>query len=141
MQISLEFGVELVHTINTETLQLRRTDTVTKAVKGNGKSIEEQVFERQAMICKAFANPVRLQLLDLLGKKTCIVGELQQQLGITKANLSQHLTILRSAGVIITQRQGKQVICSLAMPEIKQACTLIRNVLNAQIRASKELVS
>lgn len=131
----------MMQTVNQETLQLKRTDVVTKAAKGNGKSVEEQVFERQANICKAFANPVRLQLLDLLGKKTCIVGELQQELGISKANLSQHLTILRSAGVIVTKRQGKQVVCSLAMPEIKQACTLIRNVLNAQIRATKNLVS
>lgn len=111
-----------------------------KAGSRNGKSVDQQVFERQATICKAFANPVRLHLLDLLGKGEWVVGDLQQELGISKANLSQHLTIMRSAGVIVTQRNGKQVICSLAMPEIKQACTLIRNVLKAQVRATKDLV-
>ncbi len=128
-----------MQTIDTEIKQLR-TVPMAKAGSRNGKSVDQQVFERQATICKAFANPVRLHLLDLLGKGEWVVGDLQQELGISKANLSQHLTIMRSAGVIVTQRNGKQVICSLAMPEIKQACTLIRNVLKAQVRATKDLV-
>jgi DNA-binding transcriptional ArsR family regulator len=107
---------------------------------GNGKSVEEQVFERQANICKAFANPTRLRLLDMLGRGEQAVSDLQEGLGISKANLSQHLTILRSAGVIVTRRQGKQVICNLAMPEIKQACQLIRNVLRVQVRETRHLV-
>jgi ArsR family transcriptional regulator, virulence genes transcriptional regulator len=133
--------------MNIATSQLYGT-FVTKTVKvssksngkANGKSVDQQVFERQANICKAFANPVRLHLLDLLGKGDRIVGELQQELGISKANLSQHLTILRSAGVIVTERSGKNVICSLAMPEVRQACTLIRNVLKEQVRRSQRLI-
>jgi DNA-binding transcriptional ArsR family regulator len=129
-----------VQTTDTD-IEIKQLRTVTVAKAGrNGKSVDQQVFERQATICKAFANPVRLHLLDLLGKGEWVVGDLQQELGISKANLSQHLTILRSAGVIVTQRNGKQVICSLAIPEIKQACTLIRNVLKAQVRATKDLV-
>jgi len=105
----------------------------------NGKSIDQQVFERQANICKAFANPTRLHLLDTLGKGECAVAELQAELGISKANLSQHLAILKSSGVILTRRNGKQVLCSLAMPEIKQACQLIRNVLRVQVRETRRL--
>jgi len=106
----------------------------------NGKSIDEQIFERQANICKAFANSTRLHLLDMLGKGECAVAELQAELGISKANLSQHLAILRSSGAVVTRRNGKQVLCSLAMPEIKQACLLIRNVLRAQVRQTRKLV-
>ncbi len=127
--------------MQTTDIEIKQPRTTPVAKTGrNGKSVDQQVFERQANICKAFANPVRLHLLDLLGKGEWVVGDLQQELGISKANLSQHLTILRSAGVIVTQRNGKSVICSLAMPEIKQACTLIRNVLKAQVRATKDLV-
>ncbi len=109
------------------------------ARKSNDSS-EQQVFERQANICKAFANPTRLQLLDLLGKGDQPVSALQQYLQISKANLSQHLTILRAAGVVTTHRNGKHVVCSLAMPEIKLACQLIRNVLRVQVRQAKTLV-
>ena len=54
-----------------------------------------EVYERQAVICKAFANPTRLHLIDLLTKRECWAAELQESLGISKANLSQHLAILK----------------------------------------------
>jgi DNA-binding transcriptional ArsR family regulator len=101
--------------------------------------IEHEIFERQAGICKAFAHPARLHLLDLLGKGECGVGSLQDELGITKANMSQHLTILKSAGVVVTRRNGKQVHASLAIPEVKEACHLIRKVLRTQIRKQHKL--
>ena len=104
----------------------------------NSKGLDQQVFERQAVICKAFANATRLHLLDLLGGGECAVSELQKELGISKANLSQHMAILKSSGAVLTRRDGKQVFCSLAMPQIKQACQLIRNVLRAQVRDSRK---
>ncbi len=102
-------------------------------------NVDKQVFERQANICKAFANPIRLRMLDILGKGECGVSDLQKDLGISKANLSQHLSVLRGAGVIVARRNGKQIYCSLAMPEIKAACQLIRNVLRAQVREAQRL--
>ena len=103
------------------------------------KQLEDQIYERQVAICKAFANPIRLRILDLLsaGPRTC--SEVQEKLAISKTNLSQHLAILRSAGVVATQRDGKHIHCSLAIPEVKQACTLIRNVLRAQLRNGQRL--
>lgn len=103
--------------------------------------IENEIFERQAVICKAFAHPVRLHLLDLLGKGERGVGKLQDELGISKANISQHLAVLKSAGVVVTRRNGKQVYAALAIPEVKQACHLIHKVLRSQIRKQHRLAS
>ena len=100
-----------------------------------------EIFERQARICKAFAHPGRLQILDLLGQGERGISELQEALGISKTSMSQHLAILKSVGVLTTRREGKQIYCSLAMPEVKQACQLIRKVLQAQISASHRLVA
>ena len=100
-----------------------------------------EVFERQARICKAFAHPGRLQLLALLGEGERRVADLQESLGISKTSISQHMAVLKAAGVLSTRREGKQVYCSLAMPEVKQACQLIRKVLEAQIAASHRLVA
>jgi len=102
-------------------------------------SVEEEVLERQVQICKAFANSTRLHILELLGKHDWSAQELQQALGVSKANLSQHMTVLKTAGVIVRHRQGKEVQFSLAMPEVKTACQLIRNVLRAQIRSGRQL--
>ena len=105
--------------------------------KENG--FETMIYEKQVSICKAFANPIRLRILDMIAQRPYAASELQEQLSISKANLSQHMTILRAAGVIVTHREGKQVYCSLAIPEVKQACQLIRNVLRAQIRSGQQL--
>jgi DNA-binding transcriptional ArsR family regulator len=104
------------------------------------KGIETEVFERQARICKAFANATRLQLLDLLGKRDWPAAHLQQHLGISKANLSQHVAILKAAGIIGARREGKQLYLSLAMPEAKKACHLIHDVLRAQVRNGRRLI-
>jgi len=103
------------------------------------KQLEDQIYERQVLICKAFANPIRLRILDLLSNGGRSSSSIQETLGISRTNLSQHLAVLRSAGVVATRREGKQIHCSLAIPEVKQACTLIRNVLRAQIRHGQRL--
>jgi len=102
--------------------------------------MNNEIFERQARICKAFAHPGRLQILDQLGSGEKGISDLQSALGISKTGMSQHIAVLRSVGVIRTRRNGKQIYCSLAMPEVKQACQLIRKVLHAQITGSHRLI-
>jgi DNA-binding transcriptional ArsR family regulator len=109
-----------------------------KSRNGN-RRLEEELYERRAGICKAFANPVRLKILDLVAQRDRPVAELHQRLGISEANLSQHLAVLRAAGVIATRRTGKQVHCYLAIPEVKQACALISDVLRAQVKNGQRL--
>jgi DNA-binding transcriptional ArsR family regulator len=101
--------------------------------------MDDDIYERQAGICKAFANPTRLRILDLIAERAQTGSELQQQLGVSTPNLSQHLAVLKNAGVITAHRQGQHVYCSLAIPEVKQACQLIRTVLRAQVRNDRRL--
>lgn len=116
---------------------LLREEAVAKA--SNGET-DEQVYEMQVRICKAFANPTRLRMLDLLARREYTVSDLQSELGIAAPNVSQHLAILKAAGVVTTRRNGKQIFCSLTIPEVKQACGLIRDVLRAQLRNERKLV-
>jgi DNA-binding transcriptional ArsR family regulator len=108
--------------------------------RGHSPEAEEQIFEMQVRICKAFANSTRLRMLDLLGKREYTVSDLQSALGITLPNVSQHLSVLKAAGIVTTRRDGKQIHCSLTLPEVKEACHLIRNVLRAQLRNGRKLV-
>ncbi len=107
--------------------------------KPRKQSLENEIFERQVQICKAFANSTRLRMLDLLGRHDWSSADLQKTLGVSKANLSQHVMVLKSAGVIVRRREGKEVFFSLAMPEVKKACQLIQHVLRAQIRNGQRL--
>lgn len=109
-------------------------------VKKTNVDTNSEIFERQARICKAFAHPGRLQILDQLSSGEKGIADLQTSLGISKTGMSQHISILKSVGVITTRRNGKQIYCALAMPEVKQACQLIRKVLHAQITGSHRLI-
>lgn len=105
----------------------------------NHRELEDEIYNRQVGICKAFANPTRLRILDMIATHEETSTNLQRELGVSTANLSQHLAVLKAAGVIVTRRESKSVHCSLAIPEVKQACRLIRNVLRAQLRNGRRL--
>ncbi len=98
------------------------------------------VFDRQAQICKAFASPVRLQILDLVSKGECSAAELQEKLSISKANLSQHMGVLKAAGVVSTRKEGQHISYLLTFPEVKEACQLIRKVLSAQVQGAYKMM-
>lgn len=108
--------------------------------KATQKEIDAMVFERQAQICKAFASPVRLQILDVVSKGECSAAELQEALSTSKANLSQHMAILKAAGVVTSRRSGQQVYYMLTFQEVKEACQLIRKVLSAQVEGAYKMM-
>lgn len=103
------------------------------------KNSDRESYELQARVCKALANPTRLHLIEMLGKKERWASELQESLGISKANLSQHLSVLRAAGVVSTQRDGKQIYCGIAMPQVKQASLLIKSLTKGVSRAGRTI--
>lgn len=115
------------------------TTKLTRRRQTSRQEMDTEIFELQARICRAFANCTRLRLLDYLGRRDWGAAELQMELGITKANLSQHVAILKAVGIVGSRRHGKQVYFSLLMPEAKSACRLIRDVLRAQLRRGQRL--
>src|SRR5665647_835353 len=92
---------------------------------------DAELWELQADICQVMANPKRLQILHLLRAKELSVGEMVQVLGVAKANLSQHLSLMRQKGIVITRRQGTTIYYRLAIPFITEACEIMREVLLA----------
>jgi len=95
---------------------------------------EKRIFRMQAEILKALAHPVRLEVLHLLGRREVPFGELQLALGITKANLSQHLAVLRKARIVTDRRRGVNALYRLAYPEIEEACYGVGQALARQMR-------
>ena len=96
--------------------------------------------ERAAQLLRSIGSKWRLLVLCQLVKGEKSVGQLESIIGLSQSALSQHLAVLRTAGVIRTRREGKQLLCSLAMPQVKSACKLIRDVLRTQIKNRNALV-
>lgn len=101
---------------------------------------EMEVFELQAEVCLALANPRRLQILGLLKETERSVAQMLERMGINKANLSQHLSILKQKGLVVSRREGTGVYYRLASPRITEACAIMRGVLLETLR-SRERVS
>ena len=80
-------------------------------------------------MCKTISNPRRQAILDTIRNGEMTVSELIEKTGISQANLSQHLSILRSKGVVNTRRDGNNVYYSLSNLKIIKAYDLISEVL------------
>jgi len=104
------------------------------------KTNSKTLFERQAEVCKTLASPKRLEIINCLkdGEKT--VTELVDMLGVPKANVSQHLAVMRHKGVLKARRDGVNIYYSLVNRKVVQACTLMREVLTEQVIESSELI-
>jgi len=98
----------------------------------------DALFEMQAEICAALANPVRLKILDLLAEGEMTGSELLEVLKIPKANLSQHLTVLKDAGILSTRKEGLYQYVKLALPKIKDACAIVRRVLVERVEQEEK---
>lgn len=75
---------------------------------------KQVIFESLAEIAQALGHPNRLELLESLAQGQRSVEELAAQSGLSFANTSRHLQILRRARLVETERRGKHVLYSLA---------------------------
>lgn len=100
---------------------------------------DRRLFELHADICKSLANPWRLRIIDALRHGERPVADLVRELGIPKANVSQHLAVLRAKGVVEGRRRGPYVYYRLVDQRIVRACALMREVLRARLRRVGDL--
>jgi DNA-binding transcriptional ArsR family regulator len=98
----------------------------------------DRTYELQAELCAALANPVRLRILDLVSEGEKTGSELLGILKIPKANLSQHLTVLKDAGILRARKEGLYQHLSLGLPKIKEACGIVRATLEEKIRLEEK---
>ncbi len=94
----------------------------------------EEIFELHADVCKVFSNAKRLEILSILRDQEMTASDLIEKTELNKANLSQHMGILKSKGVVLTRRLGANIYYRISNPKIIQACDLMREVLLEQLR-------
>lgn len=82
-------------------------------------------LQLQAQICKVLTDPKRLLLIALLAEGPRSVGGLAEAAGLTLANTSQHLAVLRRAGLVETERHGTTIRYRLVGAELVEACRLV----------------
>jgi len=103
---------------------------------------KNSLFEAIAVMGKAFASPVRLELIDLLAQAPRSVEELARASGQSNANASQHLQALHAAGLVVRSRDGTSVRYSLAGDEVLRLWLALRETSATRLaeveRAARE---
>ncbi len=93
----------------------------------------EPLMFRAAEVLRALSHPVRLKVaLTLMEGESCVC-RLLPRLGVSQPNLSQHLAVMRSAGVLRSRREGNVVLCSLCDDP------LVRSILEALAGSMEEV--
>ena len=83
-------------------------------------------YTQTAMIMKALGHPARLQILEILRQEESCVCHLEHILGQRQAYISQQLSRLREAGLVIDRRQGMNVFYALADESIGPLLDAVR---------------
>lgn len=91
----------------------------------------KEIFERNAGIYKLMANGKRLEILDLLSNREMTVTELVDAMQIRKANVSQHLALLRYLKFVKVKRIGKNAFYNLADPKIAKSFQIMNDLLKS----------
>lgn len=91
------------------------------------------IHEIKADLFKALAHPIRVRVLELLADGERGVSELLADTGFEASHLSQHLAVLRRAGVVLSRREGSTVHYRLAHPAVAELLADARTFLLAAL--------
>ncbi len=100
------------------------------------EDVSEQLLERIASRLRAMGNPVRLKILHALEAGELSVNEILSRIGGSQANISKHLAVLRTAGLVESRRDGVSVYYRIGDAAVFTVCQTVCEAL--QDRASAE---
>ena len=100
----------------------------------------KELYNLHAEMCKVFSNPIRLEILNLLRDRKMSVTELINKSKLSQANISQHLSIMKSKGIVVSKRDGKMIYYKLSNPKILKAFDIIKDVLTERLEKNREIL-
>lgn len=95
--------------------------------------LPQEAFDKNANIYKILANSKRLEILNNLKTGELGVEELLKITKLSKANLSQHLALLRHNGLVQTRREGLNIFYKIIDPRIVAPCKILHNLRHRQL--------
>ncbi len=97
-------------------------------------------YDAKAKIFKALAHPTRLFIVDELSREEKCVCELTEMIGADVSTVSKHLSILKSAGIVMDEKRGTQVYYSLKIQCVLNFLSCVESVMKASAKEQLELV-
>jgi ArsR family transcriptional regulator len=98
------------------------------------------LYKTQAKIMKALAHPTRLFIINELANKEKCVCELTNLIGADISTVSKHLSILKNAGIVDTNKKGTSIFYHLKMKCVLNFFVCINEILKNNIKEQITLV-
>ena len=105
------------------------------------RTAKTALFDEFARAAKALASGRRIELLDVLANGERTVEVLASEVGLTVANASQHLQVLRQAGLVATRREGTWIYYRLAAPEVFDLWRALRTLAASRLAEVERLAA
>lgn len=105
------------------------------------RAAKTALFDEFARAAKALASGRRIELVDVLANGERTVEALASEVGLSVANTSQHLQVLRQAGLVTARREGTSVHYRLAAPEVFQLWQALRTMAAGRLAEVERLAS
>jgi DNA-binding transcriptional ArsR family regulator len=93
----------------------------------------DDAYVLQAEVLKALGNPHRLEIFQCLCNGPLEVSVLVERLGASRPGVSQHLAVLRAAGLVERDRSGPGVRYRLSDPDYVEACRIMRGAIRRRL--------
>src|SRR5688572_9628471 len=94
----------------------------------------------KAQVFQALAHPTRIAIVEALSEGEVSAGALLVHLNVEQANLSQHLTVLRTKQVVVSRKAGNQVYYTLRDPVLMQVLDLLKQYFNSQLQQTAAML-
>jgi DNA-binding transcriptional ArsR family regulator len=96
-------------------------------------------FIRQAEFCKFMANSKRIEIISILKENEMCVEDIASKMGINIPNVSQHLSVMKSKGIVISRRKGVKIFYRLTSAKISQACMFMEELMNEEFIRTRQV--
>ena len=104
-------------------------------------SLTARARERMAARFRALGDPTRLSILERLFRSPASVGEVIEHVGSTQANVSKHLGVLRSQGLVGSRKDGNRTVYSIADPSLERICAVVCAAVGRDARAEADALA
>lgn len=99
------------------------------------------IEEMYVKIFKALAHPIRIKIVIMLMKQPLCVCKLNENIEFSQSNLSQHLKILKDAGILKSEKQGLKIIYSVKDEEVKNFLIVAQKIIKNQVETMSNILS
>ncbi len=102
--------------------------------------MEMLLYDKQAVIAKAIAHPVRVAALEFVKDGEQCVCDIAEAVGTERSNLSKHLSVMVNAGVLVSRKEGLKVFYRIKTPCVMKFLGCLKDCLKEQIAEQQKML-